>query len=104
LSDYYGKCYVCWREWLSKEDYLKGISDEEVDNIVNEVLLDDMPLPYKDYIKKRGLGKIIDVSKFEKIISVLPDYDSIDKLDSIGKIAQKGKNGKTIEAAACKGV
>ncbi len=26
-SVYYGKCYVCLREWLSKEDYLKGISD-----------------------------------------------------------------------------
>lgn len=98
LSDYYGKCYVCWREWLSKDDYLKGISDEEVDNIVNEVLLDDMPLPYRDYIKKRGLGKIIDVSKFEKIISVLPNYDSIDKLHSIGKIAQNGKNVQNVEA------
>jgi len=53
LSDYYGRCFVCWREWLSKEDYLKGISDEEVDNIVNEVLIDDMPLHYRDYIKKK---------------------------------------------------
>jgi hypothetical protein len=48
-----GDVFVCWREWLSKEDYLKGISDEEVDNIVNEVLIDDMPLHYRDYIKKK---------------------------------------------------
>lgn len=25
--DYYEKCYVCLREWLYKEDYLKSISD-----------------------------------------------------------------------------
>jgi len=67
---------------------------------LNEVLINDMPLHYRDYIKKRGLGKIIDVSKFEKIISVLlrTNYDSIDKLHSIGKIAEKGeKNAKNVE-------
>ncbi len=67
---------------------------------MNEVLINDMPLHYRDYIKKRGLGKIIDVSKFEKIISVLlrTNYDSIDKLHSIGKIAEKGeKNAKNVE-------
>lgn len=47
-----------------------------------------MPLPYRYYIKQRGMSKLIDVSKFEKIISVLPNYDSIDKLHSIGKIAE----------------
>ena len=47
-----------------------------------------MPLPYRYYIKQRGMSKFIDVSKFEKIISVLPNYDSIDKLHSIGKIAE----------------
>ena len=57
-----------------------------------------MPLPYSDYIKKRGLGKIIDVSKFENIISVLPNYDSIDKLHSIGKIGQIGEIEKIVEA------
>jgi len=103
LSDYYGRCFVCWREWLSKEDYLKGISDEEVDNIVNEVLIDDMPLHYRDYIKKKGLSKIIDVSKFENIISVLPKYESIDKLHSIGKIegnAMKNEAGYVEEGDA----
>jgi len=29
------------------------------------------------------LGNLIDVSKFDKIISVLPNYASIDKLQSI---------------------
>ena len=88
MSDYYGKCFVCWREWLSKEDYLLGISDEGVDNIFNSVLIDDIPMPYRDYIKQRGLSKYRDVSKFDKFISVLPNYyDSIDKLHSIGKIA-----------------
>ena len=43
LSNYYGECFVCWRVWLSKDEYLKGISDDSVDNIVNEVLLDEMP-------------------------------------------------------------
>ena len=89
LSNYFGKCYVCWREWLSDEDYLKGISDEEVDNIVNEVLIEDMPQLYKDNIKNKELSKIIDISNFENIISVLPKYDSIDKLHSIGKIEEK---------------
>lgn len=89
LSDYFGKCYVCWREWLSKEDYLKGISEEEVDNIVNEVLIEDMPELYRDKIKNKGLSKIIDVSNFENIISVLPNYYSIDNLHSIGKIEEK---------------
>lgn len=89
LSDYFGKCYVCWREWLSKEDYLKGISEEEVDNIVNKVLIEDMPLPYRDNIKKKELSKIIDVSKFENIISSLSKYDSIDNLNSIRKIEEK---------------
>jgi hypothetical protein len=93
LSDYYGKCFVCWREWLSKEDYLKGISETEVDNIVNEVLLEEMPMSYSDYIKKRGIGKFIDVSKFDKIISVLPNYESIDKLHSIGKVGPIGEVG-----------
>ena len=93
LSDYYGECFVCWREWLSKEDYLKGISDEDVDNIGNEVLLEEMPMSYSEYIKKRGLVKFIDVSKFDQIISILPNYNSIDKLDSIGKIGEMGKNG-----------
>jgi hypothetical protein len=91
LSNYFGKCYVCWREWLSDEDYLKGISEEEVDNIVNEVLIEDMPQLYKDNIKNKELSKIIDISKFEKIISVFPKYDSIDKLHSIGKIAENLK-------------
>jgi hypothetical protein len=89
LSDYFGKCYVCLREWLSKEDYLKGISEEEVDNIVNKVLIEDMPLPYRDNIKKKELSKIIDVSKFENIISSLSKYDSIDNLNSIRKIEEK---------------
>lgn len=40
--------FVCWREWISKEDSLQGISEEEVDNIVNEVLLDKIPLPYSE--------------------------------------------------------
>jgi hypothetical protein len=40
---------------------------------VNEVLLDEMPLPYSDYIKKQGLGKLIDVSNFEIIINILPN-------------------------------
>ena len=89
LSNYFGKCYVCWREWLSDEDYLKGISEEEVDNIVNEVLIEDMPQLYKDNIKNKELSKIIDISNFENIISVFPKYDSIDKLHSIGKIEEK---------------
>lgn len=57
------------------------------------VLIDDMPLHYRDYIKKRGLGKIIDVSKFENFISVVlrTNYDNIYKLHSIGKITEKGK-------------
>lgn len=63
------------------------------------VLIDDMPLHYRDYIKKRGLGKIIDVSKFENFIIVVlrTNYDSIYKLHSIGKIAEKGKNAKNVE-------
>jgi hypothetical protein len=92
LSNYFGKCYVCWREWLSDEDYLKGISEEEVDNIVNEVLIEDMPQLYKDKIKNKELSKIIDISNFENIISVFPKYDSIDKLHSIEKIEEKGLN------------
>jgi hypothetical protein len=104
VQDLDGKCFVCcrywWvayatkpsREWLSKEDYLKGITNEEVDKIVNEVLLDEMPLPYSDYIKKQGAGagKLIDVSNFENVINILPNFDSIDKLHSIGKVAPNG--------------
>ena len=86
LSNYSGKCFVCWREWLSKEDYLKDISSVKVDKIVNEVLLDEMPTSSNEKIKKKS--KIIDVSKFEEIINVLPFYNSIDKLQSIGKISK----------------
>ena len=39
-------------------------------------------------IKKKGIKKFIDVSKFEEIINVLPFYNSIDKLQSIGKISK----------------
>jgi hypothetical protein len=93
LSDYYGECFVCWREWLSKEDSLKGISNEDVDKIVNAVLEEEMPMPYSERIKKRGLVKLIDVSKFDKIISALPNYNSIDNLDSIVKIGQIEETG-----------
>jgi hypothetical protein len=55
---------------------------------VNEVLLDEMPTSSNEKIKKKGLSKIIDVSKFEDIINVLPFYNSIDKLQSIGKISK----------------
>lgn len=63
------------------------------------VLIDDMPLHYRDYIKKRGLGKIIDVSKFKNFISVVlrTNYDNIYKLHSIGKITEKRKNAKNVE-------
>jgi len=57
---------------------------------VNEVLLDEMPLPYSDYIKKQGLGKLIDVSNFENIINILPNFYSIEKLHSIDKVASNG--------------
>lgn len=49
-----------------------------------------MPLSYSDYIKKQGLGKFIDVSNFENIINILPNFDSIEKLHSIGKVAPNG--------------
>ena len=81
LSDYWGQCYICWREWLSKEDYLKGITDEEVDNIVNDVILEEKP--YTDTIKKRGLDKLIDINKFNNIISLLPNYNSVELLPTI---------------------
>ena len=55
---------------------------------MNEVLLDEMPTSSNENIKKKGLSKIIDVSKFEEIINVLPFYNSIDKLQSIGKISK----------------
>jgi hypothetical protein len=51
---------------------------------VKEVLIEDMP-HYKD----KFMSKIINVSNFENIISVLPKYDSIDNLHSIGKIEEK---------------
>jgi hypothetical protein len=54
---------------------------------VNEVLLDEMPTS-NEKIKKKGIQKFIDVSKFEEIINVLPFYNSIDKLKSIGKISK----------------
>jgi hypothetical protein len=57
---------------------------------VNEVLLYEMPTSSNEKIKKKGIQKLIDVSKFEEIINVLPFYNSIDKLQSIGKISKIG--------------
>jgi hypothetical protein len=55
---------------------------------VNEVLLEEMSTYSNEKIKKKGIQKFIDVSKFEEIINVLPFYNSIDKLQSIGKISK----------------
>jgi hypothetical protein len=55
---------------------------------VNEVLVEEMPTSANEKIKKKGIQKFIDVSKIEEIIKVLPLYNSIDKLQSIGKISQ----------------
>jgi hypothetical protein len=57
---------------------------------VNDVLVEEMPKAYTeyDYLTNSGIGKLIDVSIFNKIISVLPNYDSIDNLNSIGKITK----------------
>jgi hypothetical protein len=63
---------------------------------VNEVLLEEMPTSSNEKIKKKGIQKFIDVSKFEEIINVLPFYNSIDKLQSIGKISKNvGDNMRT---------
>jgi hypothetical protein len=55
---------------------------------VNEVLLEEMPTSSNEKIKKKGIQRFINVSKFEEIINVLPFYNSIDKLQSIGKISK----------------
>ena len=55
---------------------------------MNEVLLEEMPTSSNEKIKKKGIQRFIDVSKFEEIINVLPFYNSIDKLQSIGKISK----------------
>ena len=57
---------------------------------MNEVLLEEMSTSSNEKIKKKGIQKFIDVSKFEEIINVLPFfyYTRIDKLQSIGKISK----------------
>jgi hypothetical protein len=85
LNNYWGQCFGCWREWLNKDDYLKGITDSQVDNIVNEVLKEEMP--YSDIIKKRGLDKLINFNNFDNIITKFPNFRSVEELPNINKMS-----------------
>lgn len=60
------------------------MTSDKIDNIVNEVLLEDMP--YSSDIKKRGLDKLIDIKEFDDIITVLPDYNSIELLPNFEEL------------------
>jgi hypothetical protein len=80
LDNYMGNCFICWREWLSNEDYLKGISNENVDEIVNEVLLDEFP--DSGNIRHRGLERFININKFNDIVSYFPNFNSVELLPS----------------------
>jgi hypothetical protein len=46
---------------------------------VIDVLVEELPKPYTDYdyLKKSEIGKLIEVRKFNKLISVLPNFMTV---------------------------
>ena len=42
LEDYSGDCFVGWKEWISNEDYAKGLTNKKVDEKLSEVLQEEI--------------------------------------------------------------
>jgi len=73
LEDYTGECYVGWKEWLSKEDFVEGVSNRKVDEIVSELLQYEL----KNKNKKIN-EKMIDGHEFDNINIMFPKFNSVD--------------------------
>ena len=73
LENYTGECYVGWKEWLSKEDFVEGVTNRKVDDIVSELL--QYEIKYKN---KKINEKMIDGNEFNYINKMFPKFNSVD--------------------------
>ena len=73
LEDYTGECYVGWKEWLSNEEFVEGVTSRKVDEVVSEILQDELKNKHKQ-IK----DKMIDGDVFNYINKMFPKFNSVD--------------------------
>ena len=92
LQNYSGDCFVGWKEWLSSEDYAKGLTKKNVDEILTNVLQEEKKSKSKNKYNTIS-KKMIECKAFEKINKLSPLFDSVNignKYKKLSEISMKG--------------
>jgi hypothetical protein len=93
LNDYFGEVYIGWKEWINDNEYNKSLSQEKVDKILNDVLIDDN----KNKIRKIQ-DEVIDGKVFEYINSKFPTMKTIEELSTIDQLGINIQGGVGIDS------
>jgi len=91
LENYSGDCFVGWKEWLSNEDFCKGVTRKKVNETLNEVIEEEVKSKNK-YTKISQ--NMIEGKAYESINKFIPLFNSVvsgKEYKKISEISDKGK-------------